>query len=246
MMHATLDRRAGLESEALFFADIPDPARAQMPIRLGEPRSAYGEQSNPNWPMIITILALHVAALVALVKLDVIHVARPKPAALVVDLISEPAPPPIVERPKPEPVVEQKAEPQPVTPPPQVVQTAAPPPPPIVMAAAPTPPKPAPVVQPSAGPVTVGDLEARMIEGKPPRYPVESRRKREQGTVQLRLLIGTDGGVEQVSVAQSSGFDRLDQAALQAARGWRWQPMIRDGAAVAVRGIMSIPFILKS
>ncbi|WP_340316801.1 energy transducer TonB [Rhizorhabdus argentea] len=246
MMHATLDRRAGLESEALFYTDIPDPARGQLPIHLGEPRSPYGEQSNPNWPMIITILALHVAALFALVKLDVIHVARPKPAPLVIDLISEPAPPPLVERPKPEPVVEQKIEPQPVTAPPQVIQTVAPPPPPVMVTVAPTPPKPVPVVQPSAGPMTVGDLEARMIEGKPPRYPMESRRKREQGTVLLRLLIGTDGGVEQVSIAQSSGFDRLDQAALQAARGWRWQPMIRDGAPVAVRGVMPIPFVLKS
>ena len=246
MMHATLDRRAGLESEALFFVDMPDPARGQMLIRPVEQRFAYGERSSPNWPMIVTIIVLHAAALVALVKLDVIQVARAKPAPLVIDLISEPAPPPIVERPKPEPVVEQKIEPQPVTTPPQVVQTVAPPPPPILVAVTPSPPKPVPVVQPSAGPISVSDLEARMIEGKPPRYPVESRRKREQGTVQLRLLIGTDGSVEQVSIAQSSGFDRLDQAALLAARGWRWQPMIRDGAAVAVRGIMSIPFVLKS
>ncbi|TAK08863.1 MAG: energy transducer TonB, partial [Rhizorhabdus sp.] len=88
------------------------------------------------------------------------------------------------------------------------------------------------------------DLE-RMIEGRPPRYPLESRRRKEQGTVLLRLLIGTDGRVAQISIAQSSGFERLDQAALQAARSWRWQPMIRDGQPVEVRGVMPIPFVLQ-
>jgi protein TonB len=245
MMHATLDRRAGLESEALFFVDIPDPARSQVPVRPDEPRFAYGAQSNPNWPMIAAILVLHAAALIALVKLDVIHVARAKPAPLVIDLISEPAPPPIVERPKPEPVVEQKVEPQPVVAPPQVVQTIAPPPPPIMVTVEPAPPKPAPIAAAApTGPVIATDLDEKLIEAKPPRYPMESRRKREQGTVVLRLLIGIDGRVEQISIGQSSGFDRLDQAALQAVKNWRWQPELRNGVPVKVPGTLPIPFKL--
>src|SRR3546814_7287866 len=63
-----------------------------------------------------------------------------------------------------------------------------------------------------------GDLGAQMIAGKPPRYPVESRRKREQGTVVLALTLGLDGAVESLSIARSSGFPRLDNAARDALR----------------------------
>ena len=37
---------------------------------------------------------------------------------------------------------------------------------------------------------------------------------------------------------------RLDKAALDAVRRWRWSPMLRDGQAVAVRGLVEIPFTL--
>jgi protein TonB len=240
-MHATLDREAGAGADALFFADLPDSQEKPAAQPVFE-RSAYGANRNPNWTMIIAIVALHVVTLYALVKFDVIHIAEKK-KPLVVELIAEPPVPP-AEKQKPEPVVVEKVQPVVVTPPP-IVQTNLTPPPQITVTTTPPPPKMvAPVAPPPTGPVTVGNLDERMIDGNPPRYPMESRRKREQGTVQLRLLIGTDGRVAQVSIAQSSGFERLDQAALQAARSWRWQPMVRDGAAVEVRGIMAIPFVL--
>jgi len=242
-MHATLDRNRESESGTLFFAEFPDRARDPLPIRPMAAGSGYAANRGPSWPTIMAIAVLHAAAIVALVKLDVIAIPRPAPAPLVVDLISEPAPPPIVERPRPQPETDHKVE-APIVTPAQIVQTVAVPPPPITVTTTPPPPRPAPVAAGPAGPVTVGDLDERMIEGKPPRYPMESRRKREEGTVLLRLLIGLDGRVAQVSIAQSSGFDRLDQAALQAARGWRWQPMVRDGDAVEVRGVMPIPFVL--
>jgi len=91
-----------------------------------------------------------------------------------------------------------------------------------------------------------GDLGTQMIAGKPPRYPVESRRKREQGTVLLALTLGLDGAVESLSIAQSSGFARLDNAARDAVRGWRWKPVMRDGQPVRVKGVVEIPFVLRS
>ncbi|KEQ53939.1 TonB family protein [Sphingobium chlorophenolicum] len=91
-----------------------------------------------------------------------------------------------------------------------------------------------------------GDLGARMIAGKPPRYPIDSRRKREQGTVVLALTLGLDGAVENLAIAQSSGFPRLDHAARDAVRGWRWKPLMRDGQPVRVRGVVEIPFVLRS
>lgn len=242
-MHATLDRNAEAGGEALFFADVPDPASEQKLIQQTGDRSTYGERGKPNWAAILLIAALHIAAFTALIKLDVIHVARKAPPLKVFNIV-ELAPPPIVELPKPKP----QTQPDPVMPQvmstPPIVQTLAPPPP---VAVVPPPSRPAPVVAPPAppAPMTVNDLDEKMIAGGPPRYPMESRRKKEQGTVLLRLLIDTDGRVAQVSIAQSSGFDRLDQAALQAAKSWRWQPMIRDGQPVEVRGVMPIPFVLK-
>ena len=83
-----------------------------------------------------------------------------------------------------------------------------------------------------------------MIEAVPPRYPYESRRLKEQGTVVLDVLLGPDGRVERIAVRTSSGHARLDKAALDAVRRWRWSPMLRDGQAVAVRGLVEIPFTL--
>jgi protein TonB len=84
-----------------------------------------------------------------------------------------------------------------------------------------------------------------MISGKPPRYPLESRRKREQGTVVLALTLGLDGAVETLIVSRSSGYSRLDEAAKDAVRRWRWRPMIQQGQPVKARGIVEIPFVLQ-
>ena len=242
-MHGTLGRDTNADGDSLFFADPPGSFASPMGIAMpDEHRSTYGANRRPNWISIAAILLVHVAAFCALVKFDVIEIA-PKKKALVVDLIAEPPVPP-ADKPEPEPVVVEKVQPT-VIAPPQIVQSLAPPPSPIMVTTAPSPPKPVAAPAPPAGPVMIGNLDERLLEGRPPRYPMESRRKHEQGTVVVRLLIGTDGRVEQISVAQSSGFERLDQAAIQAIRGWRWQPIVRDGQPVEVRGLYSMPFTLQ-
>lgn len=243
-MHGTLDRNIEADADSLFFADS-DMAHVRTQLIAAprvEQRSVYGANRRTNWGSIGAILLAHVAALYALVTFDVIQIA-PKKKPLVVDLIAEPPAPP-AEKPEPQPVVIEKVQPMVIAPPP-IVQTVAPPPPPIAVTTLPPPPKPVAAPAPPAGPVTVGNLDERLLEGRPPRYPMESRRKREQGTVIVRLLIGVDGRVAQISIAQSSGFERLDQAAVQAIRSWRWQPIIRDGAPVEVRGLYSMPFTLQ-
>jgi protein TonB len=67
-----------------------------------------------------------------------------------------------------------------------------------------------------AAPVAAGDLSSSMIHAPPPRYPRESRRRHEQGTVLLAVLLATDGSVETLRIARSSGYRRLDEAALDA------------------------------
>lgn len=239
-MHGTLGRDREADGDALFFADVPASATDAL-IEAIVPRSTYGVNRRPSWPAILMIAALHAALLYGLITLDVIHVA-PKKQPLVVELIAEPPAPP-AEKENPEPVVVEKVKPMVEVPPP-LVQTLTPPPPPIAVTSAPPPPKPVAVsAPPPSGPVTVGDIDERLIDYSLPRYPIESRRKKEQGTVTVRLLIGADGRVVETSIAESSGFERLDQAFLQAVRKWRWRPLMRDGQAVAMRALM--PFTWK-
>lgn len=240
-MHARVDRRLGTESDALFFANVPDPALEQNLILPAVQRSGYGEGRKPNWPAILLIAALHVGLITALIKFDVIQIRKKAPELVVIN-ISEVAPPPIVERPQ------QKADPDvampPVAAPVPIVEAVAPPPPQVVVA--PPPPKPTPpaIVAPS-GPMAVDNIDERLVEGSPPKYPLESRRKKEQGTVVLRVVIGTDGKIAQVAVSESSGFERLDKAAIEAVKRWRWQPWTRNGQPVEVRGLIPFPFVLK-
>jgi protein TonB len=132
-----------------------------------------------------------------------------------------------------------------VAPQPQQVSTApVPPSPRMPDPTPPSTPAAAPAAAP-AGPVSVGNLAAKMLSATPPRYPMEARRKREQGMVVLRLVLSEDGKVANITLHRSSGFASLDQAALDAVRRWRWSPTLRDGRAVEVTGLVQIPFVLK-
>lgn len=213
----------------------------------------YGARSRANLPVILLILLLHAALVFALVQVRQNYI-RAKEAKLTVVNLSPPPPPPAAQQDTPPPPSKPEVvAPPPIvhtpTPAPQIATTPdpAPRPNPVSVASA-VPGPPAPVVAPPAPPSTVqgGDLGTQMVSGKPPRYPLESRRKREQGTVVLSITLGLDGGVEAIGVSHSSGFHRLDDAALDAVRRWRWKPMMRDGQPVRVRGVVEIPFILQA
>jgi protein TonB len=72
-------------------------------------------------------------------------------------------------------------------------------------------------VAPQGLPVRVEPGLDRAHSGTPI-YPAISRRMGEQGSVTLQVLVGPDGQVQDVKVLQSSGFGRLDNAAIDAAR----------------------------
>jgi len=60
-------------------------------------------------------------------------------------------------------------------------------------------------------------------------YPAESRAAREQGVVMLRIVVDGNGRPTAVSVAWSSGFPRLDRAAVEG--GWRSRMINTPGGA---------------
>jgi len=66
-----------------------------------------------------------------------------------------------------------------------------------------------------------------------PIYPIEARRRAEQGTVLLHVQVAADGSVARVEIAESSGFDALDESAIETVRTrWRFVPARREGNAI--------------
>ncbi|WP_235522878.1 energy transducer TonB [Novosphingobium sp. Leaf2] len=128
----------------------------------------------------------------------------------------------------------------------QIMVDAPPAPAPVVTPAKPTqaPAALAPAAQAAATTMEAGDLSSKVLFAKPPVYPIDARRAHEQGTVKLLVVVGSDGCVKDIQLAASSGSQRLDRAALQAVRRWRWSPTISGGAATMVRGYVTIPFVL--
>jgi protein TonB len=81
---------------------------------------------------------------------------------------------------------------------------------------------------------------------KAPLYPTLSRRLKEQGTVYLQVLVLKNGKVGQLKLKQSSGFSRLDQAALNAVRGWTYQPAVKLGQPIDYWFVQPVVFNLNS
>ncbi|HET9032262.1 MAG TPA: energy transducer TonB [Dokdonella sp.] len=75
-----------------------------------------------------------------------------------------------------------------------------------------------------------------------PRYPMDSRRRGEQGTVVLRVLVGRDGLPVKVDIARSSGYRQLDRAARDAVLRWRFRPVQLHGVKVEASGLVPIRF----
>lgn len=93
------------------------------------------------------------------------------------------------------------------------------------------------LVEPSA--------DADYLKNPPPGYPRISRRNGEQGTVIVRVFISTQGTPEKAEVRTSSGFARLDQAALEAVQRWRFVPGRRNGTPEAMWFHIPVRFILE-
>jgi protein TonB len=93
------------------------------------------------------------------------------------------------------------------------------------------------LVEPSA--------DADYLKNPPPGYPRISRRNGEQGTVIVRVFISTQGTPEKAEVRTSSGFTRLDQAALEAVQRWRFVPGRRHGTPEAMWFNIPVRFVLE-
>lgn len=87
--------------------------------------------------------------------------------------------------------------------------------------------------------------DAQYLKNPPPLYPTISKRLHEEGTVLLKVLIQSNGQATEVEIKKSSGFERLDQAALEAAKKWSYQPGTVNGKATSMWFNIPIRFILE-
>jgi protein TonB len=200
-------------------------------------------------------MALHGLAAAALLSYEPARSALIAAAPIMVELISAPRvqtqPMPQAEHPKPRPVAKPVQPAAPVPPSPLVAapSEASPPAP-----AAPAPvavarPAPPPAEPASAAPavaVVPPVFNAGYLDNPAPAYPALSRRMHEEGRVILRALVTAAGTAEDVQVRASSGAARLDAAALDTVRRWKFLPAKRGNEAVPAWVLIPISFKLDA
>lgn len=240
-------------------------------LALNRPQGADARgASKPSYLLCAAIILLHIAGMVELLN----HKPTPpeiKPVTpMMVSLVSKPIPEPelvplVQPEPKPivkpvvkpvvkkKPIVKEKVPtPETVTPQPVVSETVSvpetPPAPeaPVVEATAPVVAE-APKVEPPPEPVTEPPkFGAAYLHNPAPDYPPSSRRAGEEGRVLLRVLVATSGNAETVQLENSSGFAKLDEAAIKAVKTWRFIPAKRSNQAVSAYVLVPVKFSLES
>ncbi|WP_414930041.1 energy transducer TonB [Variovorax sp. Root434] len=168
----------------------------------------------------------------------------PKPKA------DPPPPPPPPPQPKakapPPPRPQAIREPKP-TPAPQAPVGTTEPPPPATPPAPPAPPTPpAPPPAPPAPPaVQMPSSNADYLQNPKATYPAMSKRLGEQGKVIVRVLVGVDGLPKSAEVKKSSGFDRLDEAAVEYIMKCRFVPGKINGVVQAMSYDAPVNYVLN-
>ncbi|NDP63599.1 energy transducer TonB [Polaromonas sp.] len=228
-----------------------------------------------NTVIAMAVVALHVGLIWALqsglmlrkaelivpveVLAELIELPQPQPQPQ--PELAPPAPPAAPVRPvTPAPPVQKKTVPKPVVrPQAQPLAIADPTPSPNAPAGSLTPAPattPAPVAEAPAGPaapsgppaaasVQLPSSNADYLQNPKPAYPALSKRLGEQGKVVVRVLIGADGTPKKAELRQSSGYERLDQAALNTVLKWRYVPGKRGGVAEDMWFNVPINFVLE-
>jgi periplasmic protein TonB len=83
----------------------------------------------------------------------------------------------------------------------------------------------------------------QVIYNPEPSFSEEARKAKQQGIVQLLLVVGKDGRTYDIRVAQTLGMG-LDEKAIEAVSQWRFKPATLNGQAVATRIMVEVQFHL--
>ena len=120
-------------------------------------------------------------------------------------------------------------------------QTAAAP-----TAASPATAGPSNASSPAPLPLVAARFDADYLQNPAPAYPPLARRLGEQGRVVLRARISPSGQAEVLEIKTTSGSPRLDAAALEAVRRWRFLPAHQGDEAVSSWVVIPISFSLEN
>lgn len=204
--------------------------------------------SAPRAGALAVVAALHVAIAAGLLLVRDVRERLIERAPMVVQLHAAPRERPPESRPLPLPAFEQ---PRRIEMPVPVVAVA-----PEIAIAPPREPAPsitgavasteAPVAPPAPASIEPPRFDMAYLRNPAPAYPPVSRRLKEQGRVLLHVLVTSSGDAQQVEVRTSSGSERLDQAAMEAVRRWRFVPAKRGAEAVSAWALVPINFQLDA
>ena len=195
--------------------------------------------------LLAVVIGLHVGVFLLILATKTV-VPQIMEMPLIVDLLqAAPIEKPPVAKPlpmvKPQPVKQQKT-PAPQTPTPKIEATQSSLPAPAAPVAAPAEIKPAPPAPP-AEPFVQPRFDANYLKNPAPNYPPLSRRMGEEGKVILRVLVSPQGAADSVEVKTSSGSQRLDDAAVNTVKLWKFIPAKRG--ETAVQSAVLVPIIFK-
>ena len=208
---------------------------------------------------VAAIVSLHAAAAWGLMQVREVRDAVTQAAPIFVQMLA-PEPPPAPPLPPPPPPPPPPPRPRPKIVRPAPVIAAAPSPAPAVFetpAPPPEPPAPEPVAPPVAEappapppppppPKNIPPSAVRYLEPPAPVYPRASQRARESGRVVVRVYIDEAGLPRSVLLSRSSGFTRLDDAAVAAVRKARFRPYTENGHPTAGWALIPLAFDLDN
>jgi periplasmic protein TonB len=217
-----------------------------------------------EWIVIVFVLVLHGFFFVSLdLGLDVKNDPSENEVRVMANLVAPEAPPAPPASTPPMPQPKQEAKPKTQAKPelkPKIPDPSTPPPADASQAKAAEAAKAADSQTPNA---TVAPASSQGTSGTPiqtdigklvvvyqpdadPYYPSFSKRAGEQGEVVVRLIIDETGIVEEVALLRSSGFARLDRAATEIGKRYRFKPYSVNGNPARISTNLLIKFNLKN
>lgn len=232
-------------------------------------RSGFSTQNRSQAPQRIggaLALAMHLLVLTGLLMYSPARQALVAAAPIMVEFISLPK----ATAPAPQPARQPAVQARPATRPSPVATPVAQALAPSAVASLPVQP-PAPLIAPAPAPSSAPGLQAVAATTSPavkapmpaplqttqpvyaadtldnpaPSYPAVARRNGEQGRVVLRVHVNEGGTTDEVQVRTSSGFMRLDDAARDTVRRWKFIPARHGTEPVAAWVLIPISFRLE-
>jgi TonB family protein len=96
-----------------------------------------------------------------------------------------------------------------------------------------------------SAPVTMPNPFAKGLDNPKPPYPLISRRLNEEGKVVLNVCVSLTGLVENLKLEKTSGYQRLDDIALETVKKWKFIPAKNHDRDINACYLLPVQFILR-